>query len=156
MCHPSNDTKCSIMLWPPLLSSLSMSVGRHWQRCYHQQCHNNANGVSSKLSQRCQRCYHHSCNRRCVALRSHSPRQRSTPACFGQGETWSGTTVTLPCLPRVTPLRKALFARGPGPSTVRPSSWANLSSFYSCSSDDDRLSSPLAPTRPSRCRCVRG
>ena len=82
------------------------------------------------LSQQCQRCYRHSCNRRCVDHHSRSPRQRSNPACFGQKSTTpKNVGHTLPCLPLVTPFRKARFARGPGPSTVRPSSWAIFSSF---------------------------
>ena len=123
--------------------------------------------LPSTMSQQCQRCFIKVITTMSTVLPSQLQssmcrppfplaQTKIDPCMFWSRRDLSGTTVTLPCLPRVTPLRKALFARGPGPSTVRPSSWANLSSFYSCSSDDDRLSSPLAPMRPSRCRCVRG
>ena len=143
VCHRSNHSLCAflywMMFWLPLSGSLSMSVGRHWQRCY---IHNDANGVTVTVA--------------IVDVSSTIPTRPYkdwTLRFLKTSDDTKSQRHTLPCLPLVTPLRKALFARGPGPSTVLPSSWAIFGQI--CLSDD-WLGWPLDPKRPSRCQCGPG
>ena len=88
-----------------------MSIGTHdRQRCY---CHKDANGVTVTVAVV-----------DVSATIPARPDKDGTLHLLVRGRNPQKTTHTFPCLPLVTPLRKALFARGPGPSTVRPSSWA--------------------------------
>ena len=125
-CAIAQTTHCAFLVLNNVLASIVRQfVNVRWQTL-----------ATVLQSQRCQRCYRHSCNRRCVVHHSHSPIQRLNPAFYGQktADDTKSQRHTLPCLPLVTPLRKALLARGPGPSTVLPSSWATFGQI--CLSDD--------------------